>query len=106
MIRNIIFDLGNVLVDVNYERFMYRLLSEGVTEEKYNGFFIDDKYLKMGYESGKITTAEFTDKCINTLGLKMSSTEFSDAFNDVFSEIKPMSTLVRKLKAEKKYNLF
>lgn len=106
MIRNVIFDLGNVLVDVDYSRFMKRLFGEGVTEEKYNSFFIGDKYLKMGYESGRITTEEFIDICIGSLGLKMSAAEFADAFNDVFSEIKPMSEFVRKLAAEKKYNLY
>src|SRR5258705_550007 len=106
MIRSIIFDLGNVLVDVNYDKFKKRIMADGVSDEQYNSFFIGGKYLKMGYESGRITTAEFTEKCITSLGLKMSASEFSDAFNDVFSKINPMSELVRKLKTEKKHNLY
>lgn len=106
MIRNIIFDLGNVLVNVEYERFQNKIFACGVSEERYNNFFKGGNYRLLGYESGEINTGEFVSKCIKGLGLNLSDSDYSDAFNDMFSEIKPMSGVVRKLAGEGKYNLF
>lgn len=106
IVRNIIFDLGNVLVDVNYEKFCLKLLASGADEISYNNFFLGKNYRSLGYESGKISTDEFVKRCIAELKINMSENEFADAFNDMFFEIKPMSSLVRKLAKEKKYNLY
>ncbi|MCI0450432.1 MAG: HAD family phosphatase [Chlorobi bacterium] len=106
MIRNIIFDLGNVLVNVEYERFRNRLLEHNVTKETYDNFFLNGNYRLLGYEAGAITTDEFIKKCLNGLNLKMSVNEFARAFNNMFSEIRPMSEIVRQLVSEGNYNLF
>lgn len=106
MIRNIIFDLGNVLVNVEYERFINKLKSHGVSDEVYMDFFKGGNYRLLGYESGDISTDEFITKCLAGLKLKMERNEYADAFNDMFSEIKPMSTLVRRLKDEGNYRLY
>lgn len=106
MIRNIIFDLGNVLVDVNYERFQKKIFESGVDEARYMDFFKGGNYRLLGYEAGEITSDEFVDRCITGLELKLKPNEFSDAFNDMFSEIKPMADLLRKLASEGKYNLY
>jgi HAD superfamily hydrolase (TIGR01509 family) len=106
MIRNIIFDLGNVLVNVEYARFQRKIFDCGVDEQKYNNFFRGGSYRLLGYESGEISSDEFVTRCITGLELKLKPDEFSDAFNDMFSEIKPMSEIVKKLAEEGKYNLF
>lgn len=106
MIKNIIFDLGNVLVNVEYERFINKLLSAGVTEETYSNFFKGGNYRLLGYESGEISSEEFISKCLTGLNLKMERNDFANAFNDMFSEIIPMKSLVKKLTEESKYDLF
>ncbi len=106
MIRNIIFDLGNVLVNVEYERFQNKIFESGVDEKKYNDFFKGGNYRLLGYESGDINTEEFVSRCINGLDLKMSEAEYSNAFNDMFSEIEPMSAILKKLASGGNYNLF
>ncbi len=106
MIKNIIFDLGSVLVNVEYERFIYRLKAKGVSDDTYSNFFKGGNYRLLGYESGEISTEEFITKCLNGLHLKMERNEFAEAFNDMFSVIEPMKSLVKKLSAENKYNLF
>ncbi len=106
MIKNIIFDLGNVLVNVEYERFINKLKAYGVTDETYSNFFKGGSYRLLGYESGDIKTEEFITKCLDGLKLKMEPNDFSDAFNDMFSEIEPMSELVRDLADEGEYKLF
>ncbi len=106
MIKNIIFDLGNVLVNVEYEKFINKLLTNGVTEETYSNFFKGGNYRLMGYESGDITSDEFITKCLTGLGLKMERNDFAEAFNDMFTEIELMKILVKKLSEDKKYRLF
>lgn len=106
MIKNIIFDLGNVLVSVEYEKFINKLLAKGVTEETYSNFFKGGNYRLLGYEAGEITSDEFITKCLNGLNLDMERNDFADAFNDMFREIEPMSSLVRELSENKKYNLY
>src|SRR5690349_7507861 len=54
MIRNIIFDLGNVLVNVEYERFQKKIYESGVDEARYMDFFKGGNYRLLGYESGDI----------------------------------------------------
>ncbi len=106
MIKNIIFDLGNVLVSVEYEKFINKLLAKGVTEETYSNFFKGGNYRLLGYEAGEITSDEFITKCLNGLNLDMERNDFADAFNDMFGEIERMSSLVRELSENKKYNLY
>jgi FMN phosphatase YigB (HAD superfamily) len=110
MIKNIIFDLGNVLVNVDYTNFKNRLRADGVTDEQYNDFFGANngfrKYFELGYESGRISTGKFIDKCLTGLRLKMTGEEYGNVFNDMFSEIKPMSDFVRELASEGEFNLF
>ncbi|HRJ86447.1 MAG TPA: HAD family phosphatase [Ignavibacteria bacterium] len=106
MIRNVIFDLGNVLVNVEYERFIVKLKQNGVSDEQYMNFFKGGNYRLLGYESGDISTEEFVSKCLTGLNLTMEHDEYANAFNDMFTEIEPMSSLVRRLKMENKYRLF
>ncbi|MCX7878548.1 MAG: HAD family phosphatase [Ignavibacteria bacterium] len=105
MIKNIIFDLGNVLVNVEYEGFRKKI-TEQTGDEKYDSFFRGDAYRLLGYEAGRISTDEFISRCISGLGLDMTEIEFADAFNDMFSEIKPMSSLLRDLNREDRFNLY
>jgi len=106
LVRNIIFDLGNVLVNVEYERFREKLYDNSVSKERYNNFFLDGNYRLLGYEAGHISTNEFIRRCIKGLDLKMSHEEFGNAFNEMFSEITHMSSLIRKLHNDGIYNLF
>ena len=106
MIRSIIFDLGNVLVNVEYERFRNKLFKHNVTKETYDNFFLNGNYRLLGYEAGEISTDEFIKRCVSGLDLKMSENEFAHAFNDMFSEIRPISEIVRKLASEGSFNLF
>ena len=101
-----IFDLGNVLVNVEYERFIVKLKQNGVSDEQYMNFFKGGNYRLLGYESGDISTEEFVSKCLTGLNLTMEHDEYANAFNDMFTEIEPMSSLVRRLKMENKYRLF
>jgi putative hydrolase of the HAD superfamily len=106
LIKNIIFDLGNVLVNVEYQRFIDKLKLYGVDDDTYKNFFKGAHYRLLGYESGEISTEDFIKKCISGLNIDMSFKEYADAFNDMFSEIPQMSNLVKLLKSNYHYKLY
>ncbi len=78
----------------------------GISDETYSNFFKGGNYRLLGYESGEISTDDFITKCLTGLKLQMNRNDYADAFNDMFTEIEPMSSLVRNLSREKKYRLF
>ena len=80
--------------------------SDGVDEQKYMAYFTRENYRNIGYESGRISTDEFIKKCTSDLNLKVTAKEFEDAFNDVFSELKPMTSLLKNLASDGRYDLF
>lgn len=106
MIKNIIFDLGNVLVNVLYERFREKIYSHNISKETYDNFFLDGNYRLLGYEAGTISTNEFVSKCLDGLELNMKRDDFIGAFNDMFTEITPMKEILQKLSKENNYDLF
>ncbi|HJY62690.1 MAG TPA: HAD family phosphatase [Ignavibacteria bacterium] len=106
MIKNIIFDLGNVLVNVLYGQFREKIYNSNISKERYDDFFMNGNYRLLGYESGIIDTDEFVNRCISGLNLNMTSDEFIDAFNNMFSEITPMKEVVSSLSSQGKYRLF
>jgi FMN phosphatase YigB (HAD superfamily) len=103
LIKNIIFDLGNVLVGVDFERLKKRILSEGVSEQKYEKFF--GKNIKIKYETGKINTAVFMDLAFLALGRKIPKAKLKSLFVDMFYEMPDMKRFIIKLSESKKYRL-
>lgn len=91
MIKNIIFDLGNVLVKVDLNKFKKDILSEGVDRKKYDIFLksVDFSNLIFKYETGKIGTGYFVDACLKKLDKKISRKKFIEHFNGMLIE-KPL----------------
>lgn len=104
MIKNIIFDIGNTLVNVHFDRFKEDLIKEGVTEQDFDKLFLSKK-LKDQFESGSISNKEFWQIIKSNLNLKISQKRFIYLFSDMFSEIPEMKRFVEKLDKEKKYRL-
>jgi epoxide hydrolase-like predicted phosphatase len=104
VIKNIIFDLGNVLVKVDFARSEKLLLNAGVRKKSFDRFF--RKRLRIEFESGKITTSEFMDMAYRELGGKVSKTKLTKLFTEMFDEISEMKKFLRKLHRSGKYRLF
>lgn len=101
MIKNIIFDLGNVLVNVHFDKFKEEIIKAGANKHAFNELF----ELKDQIESGSISKAEFWRIIKNRLGLKISHKKFTELFSDIFTDIPQMKRFVSKLAEEKKYRL-
>jgi epoxide hydrolase-like predicted phosphatase len=104
VIKNIIFDLGNVLVHVDFAKSRRLLLSAGVKEKDFKRFFT--KKNRRSFELGKITTNEFMDLAYYKLGKKVSKARLKLLFTDMFCEITEMKEFLQNLSKRKKYRLF
>ena len=103
MIRNIIFDLGNVLVHVDFARSKKCLLSAGIKEKDFNSFF--SKKIRRDFELGKISTDVFMDMAYHKLGEIVSKSRLKWLFTDMFEEIPEMKKLLKNLAQKNKYKL-
>ena len=104
MIKNIIFDLGNVLVRVDFARSKKLLLSAGVKEEDLKRFF--NKKIRNDFELGRISTSEFMDRAYLELGRNVTKTKLKKLFVDMFEEIPEMKRFLKQLAKEKKFRLY
>jgi putative hydrolase of the HAD superfamily len=108
LIKNIIFDLGNVLVNVDPERFKEGLISEGVSEEKYEYFY--EQWRRHNsihqFETGRMTQNEFLEFSLSILDGKLSKTKLIKQFNSMLVERDYMRQFLRNLISKNNYNLF
>lgn len=105
MIKNIIFDLGHVLLDLDFDRAEQRfkqLFQEDFDAIYYNlheeGHFLD-------YELGKIDEAEFTGKLRAASKKPISEQDIIDAWNSMLLRIHPKRIeMLRELNQQ--YNVY
>ena len=101
MIKNIVFDSGDVFINLDKEATFRRLKKLGVKE------FTDD-LLELGkqYEMGMITTHEFV-KTFKTLFPSISEIDFKNAWNSMFLDFPPHRlSFFKSLANSKKYRIF
>ena len=98
MIKAIIFDLGNVIVNVD-ETNLYHKWAEGSGK---NFGYVTDYYensaTRKDFEKGKFTPGEFYNKVVEEINLKMNFSEFKKAYCDIFTLNNDVANLIRKLK--------
>jgi putative hydrolase of the HAD superfamily len=104
MIKNIIFDLGNVLVHVDFEKFRTGLLTAGVSEKDFNVFF-NSNLVRGRFEKGLLTTREFLRLAVKKLGNRLTQKQLVPIFQDMFEENPDMKAFLKKLVKNNKYNL-
>ena len=104
MIKNIIFDLGNVLIEVDFDRFRTSLLNEGVSKQVFEELFYSQE-IKDKFESGSISNREFMVLMKDKLGPNISKKRFIELVSDMFTEIPEMKEFILKLAERKKYRL-
>jgi FMN phosphatase YigB (HAD superfamily) len=89
----IVFDLGNVVVRFDPER-ARRPISARSRRTDYEPKFVG---LKIGYESGRLGSAEFAKAAIDLLEFEGTSTEFLEYWDGIFLPNSPMEQLVAQL---------
>jgi putative hydrolase of the HAD superfamily len=99
-IEAILFDLGKVLIDFDFERGMQRFAANSTfTRAEFEKRLFDQDWIRP-YERGEISTADFHQHLRRNAGLGMSLEEFYKAWSAIFlpDPIVPL-TLLAQLKA-------
>lgn len=110
MIKNIIFDLGNVILPIDYElsnkAFNQILLKNNITDNR----VITDTYftpLFKSLEKGLIAEQDFYEKICQELHIKATFEEIAHAWNALLLPFPKKNVLLLELlKAQNKYKLF
>ena len=104
MIKTIIFDLGSVIVNVNWDNFYKKAaVKSNKPLHDIKKYCENPSKARRDFEVGKISSKEFYNKITNDLGLKMSFKEFKAAYCSIFSLNADVADIIKKLK--KSYRL-
>ncbi|MCK4653886.1 MAG: HAD-IA family hydrolase [Candidatus Cloacimonetes bacterium] len=98
-IKNVIFDLGKVLIDFNFSSFWESIGTRGCER-----FLNEAEEPILLFEAGKISRISFFNKIRNIYNFEMSLNKFEKVWCNVFSENQEVINLARKLSGE--YNVF
>lgn len=105
MIRCIIFDLGDVVLDVHFDLAIARLMDNtGLSGKEINKRLFDSG-IKDAHDRGELSAEEFFQKISESLKLDMNMEEFKQAWADIFSENKEVTELLPGLKRHYKLAL-
>lgn len=107
MIKNIIFDLGDVLIRVQTEKFKDNILSQDIDEKDFQNLMKVWKKADVinKFQTGKWSSKDFLKYSTRKLNKKISQNNFKQHYNNIFSEISQMKQLLSKLSKDRKYKL-
>jgi putative hydrolase of the HAD superfamily len=96
-VRAFLFDMGNVLLDFDFEP-AFRTLAKagGKTPEQVRDYFIQSG-LEVLFDGGQITSRRFYSEVCKALDLALSYERFERIWNHIFTPDRRMASLVRKL---------
>ena len=104
-IKNIIFDLGNVLYDIRYENIADAFRSYGIEN-------FEEKYTQAGqtqeidlFEEGKISPAQFRDYIRTLTDIPLTDQQIDHAWNAIMVDI-PMHRVEMLKRLKDKYRIF
>jgi FMN phosphatase YigB (HAD superfamily) len=103
--KNILFDLGGVILDINVQATLKKFYELGFPAElmQYPHTMNTDLFFR--YQTGKIDTDQFRNEIRITAGIEMSDEDFDDAWNSMLVRIPgERTTLLKKL--SKHYDLY
>ena len=95
----VIFDLGKVLVDFDYQIALRRLAPRSSLAIDGWDRLLNRSRLLLRYESGGMTSAEFYEEIRTASGFRGDFAEFSRLFAEIFQPIEPMVALHAELRA-------
>jgi len=104
-IKNILFDLGGVILDIDVQATLKQFYELGFPSDllQYPTNMSTDIFFK--YETGKIDTTTFRNEIRNKTGIEMSDSTFDKAWNAMIVRIPEERTVLLKALA-KRYDLF
>jgi len=103
--KNILFDLGGVILDINVQATLKHFYELGLPAElmQYPHSMTTDLFFK--YETGKLDTDQFRDEIRLRTGVEMSDQAFDEAWNAMLVRIPEERTALLKVLSTR-YNLY
>jgi putative hydrolase of the HAD superfamily len=95
----VVFDLGKVLVDFDYAVSAAKIARQSRFKPQQVRQLLDHSPLLYRFETGLLTNQEFYGEVCAACGYSGTLDEFCGIFADIFSEIKPMTTMQAALRA-------
>jgi FMN phosphatase YigB (HAD superfamily) len=89
-VKAIVFDLGKVLVDFDYEIAARKIAARSGTSLEQIHEIICRSPILVGYETGQLSTQQFFEAVCAETGFDGGIEEFSDSFADIFVPIEEM----------------
>jgi len=96
VIRAFLFDIGNVLVRFDFSRALCAVAAHSDRTEDAGAVQRFDA-VKLEYEDGRMPRADFLRQTFDLLGYRGTEAQFTAAWQGIFTENEPMTTLVRQL---------
>ena len=105
-IEAVIFDLGRVIVEIDFPRSLFRLFRdfEQPSEDVIRQLMEDD--LIKRYNTGQMQPQEFYQAVKEKFKLEIDFEEFKELWCDIFSPMPGMETLIRELEGKVKLGVF
>jgi putative hydrolase of the HAD superfamily len=104
-IKNIVFDLGNVLVPFNYQIVIDRLNRvEAGLGDYYQKFYSENYHFHRDYERGQLTDDEFVAIMLGAVNHKIDAETYCHMFSEIFTVNEDVAALLPVLK--RKYRVF
>ena len=88
--KAVIFDLGNVFVDIDHEKASRRLRGHRIARPGFVENAADAERLLQGFERGELTTPQFYEAVCRQRALSISLESFSAIYCDIFSPVDAM----------------
>lgn len=104
-IKNIILDLGGVILNIDYQLTINAFKSLGASGTDELFMHIEEHDLVSRYETGQLSTTDFRQLLQSQLQIKTDDQVFDQAWNAMLVDL-PKERLAYILQLKKKYNLF
>jgi putative hydrolase of the HAD superfamily len=106
-IKTIIFDLGGVVIDLDFSNFYNRIISQSPLDKPQTPIMLEFFRQSDIYHQGNMTDDEFYQLACDLLQICMvDQSEFFNAFNSIISEINlDVIELIKKIKQNNQYKL-
>lgn len=95
---NVLFDIGRVLLDFDFESSLQRLVPDDVQNKRERLERLLER--KDEFESGIISVDDYTQWALEVMGSDASHDEFHAAWRDIFTINEPMWSCVRRLQSD------
>ena len=93
----VIFDLGGVLVSVDFMRTCARLEAAGGAPAAVIRDAILGSAEKIGFDTGRLSPQEFAERFCAALGLRLPYSEFAEIWCDIFAEKREVTGLLDEI---------